>query len=78
MIPEAAVEAAARAMSKNGGGIIAWRLFADEARLALEAAMPHMLAESLAEAWDEGHDGAADEMAKYENPYRTETSRSQP
>ena len=81
MIPDAAVEAAARAHQEmrarlgystweelNEMGQV-WRL--EHMRVALEAAAPHMLAEAKADAWDEGKnvrrcDGVPP------NPYRSQ------
>jgi len=83
MIPEEAVEAAARAILAAGNHVGGWdnlptfmqdQLVRD-ARAALEAAAPHM----LEEAWEEGYDAGkdwGDKAAKWfapdepENPYR--------
>ena len=63
MIPEAAVEAAAKAHFENGwGDSVHWEDAEAEARsealgdmrAALEAAAPHMIQAAKAEAWDEG------------------------
>ena len=66
MIPEAAVEAAGQALR----GAFDWGVadFDKQARAALEAAAPHM----LAEAWDDGHSAGidhADGLDGGSNPY---------
>ena len=66
MIPDEAVEAAARAWFAAG-------LFDDQMRAALEAAAPYLTQAAKAEAWDEGYD-AADSDTRFalnpDNPYR--------
>jgi hypothetical protein len=62
MIPEEAIEAAAKAFRETH--------FMDDALMnALEAAAPHL----MAAAWDEGYDAAdydAPHSVKTDNPYR--------
>jgi hypothetical protein len=69
VIPDVAVEAAARAIAAQDMRGYDWESFIPDAKAALEAAAPHM----LAEAWDLGHVAAAVD-AKYGgkealNPY---------
>lgn len=54
IVPEAAVEAAARWMADRDGDIIDWTEYAIEARPILEVAAPHVLAgvTALADAWE--------------------------
>ena len=91
MIPDAAVEAAARAMAPAVWGPSVWQFAAHgeapadardrvqqqalkDARAALEAAAPHM----LAEVWDEGfedgkrQDAEGDDGPRFVNPYRSQ------
>ena len=94
VIPEAAVEAAARALysgapiyDEERGVITGYKPWEsaepayqehmlNEARSALEAAAPHMLAEAKADAWDEGRVVGSDEersgYATEDNPYRSQ------
>jgi hypothetical protein len=86
VIPDAAVEAAARAAygAADNYGLTHWEDLSESrrgpyeriARAALEAAAPHMLA-AKAEAWDEGESSGQDNSAAYQtggevarNPYR--------
>jgi hypothetical protein len=74
VIPEAAVEAAAKAMAfSDHNDTEAWTAYKNDARAALEAAAPHLIQAAKAEAWDEGYRGCY-ERYMYEpvpdNPYR--------
>ena len=78
MIPDEAVEAAARQLFDQDKGEVSWGEVSDEirnyyryeARKILEAAAPHL----MAAAWEEGRvDGRDEERSGYENadnPYR--------
>jgi len=84
VIPEAAVEAAAKAHFENGwGDSVHWEDAEAEARsealgdmrAALEAAAPHMIQAAKAEAWDEGHlmgwnEATANELPERESLWR--------
>ena len=81
MIPDEAVEAAAKKLYQ-AGGLVVWdsedesirNYFRRNARSALEAAAPHL----MAAAWDEGgiaaiereHAYGREEKAKFSNPYK--------
>ena len=80
MIPAEAVEAAANAILAAGNYASRWEdlpvfmqnQFTRDARIALEAAAPYMLA-AKAEAWDEGREAtieAYDGRGDGSNPYR--------
>ena len=80
VIPVEAVEAAAKAMLAAGNHVGGWDAlpvfmqdnYLRDARAALEAAAPHM----LAEAWDEGRDAtieAYDGRGDGSNPYMLNT-----
>jgi len=74
VIPESAVDAAARADYGDGWDRASeWErsAYLDHSKLLLEAAAPHMLEEAKADAWDEGKnvrrcDGVPP------NPYRSQ------
>lgn len=86
VIPAEAVEAAAKAAFAQTYDASEWELvviqtqarYMRDARTALEAAAPHMLAEAKADAWDEGkyaHDhylfNRHQGVRRPENPYRS-------
>ena len=71
MIPDAAVEAAARQMALDSNGQFHWTIYQHRARAALEAAAPHM----LAQAWEAGGraaTGTYDTGYPAHNPYRSQ------
>jgi hypothetical protein len=64
VIPDDAVEAAARALAARNRRPEEWQFYLSEAMSALEAAAPHL----MAAAWSHGHhDGAVDQMLHMEN-----------
>jgi len=66
VIPDAAVEASAKAMAlRDHADLVAWKAYMGDARAALEAAAPHL----MAEAWDEGR--RAWDNYDDDNPYRS-------
>ena len=78
MIPDAAAEAATDALqqfalTEDRDGLQAWDAYA---RVALEAAAPHLIQAAKAEAWDEGRGHGARYpygergLATDDNPYR--------
>jgi hypothetical protein len=75
-ISDEAVEAAGRAVFEQVDVIQTPEYAAEIARIALEAAAPHM----LGDAWDAGGEAAierehtygAEEKAKFSNPYRSQ------
>jgi len=75
VIPDAAVEAAARAVFEQQYEPEEWKLVVwqtrqrhlDDARLALDAAAPHL----MAQAWDEGKDVRRCDGVP-PNPYRSQ------
>ena len=78
MIPEAAVEAAARAMYDSTAHEGDWDDIATDgekatgmayARAAIEAAAPHLIQAAKAEAWDEGWDSFAGFDSRPAGPY---------
>ena len=83
-IPDEAVEAAALALLERDYGVRDWSIvteqvkgnYLDEARTALEAAAPHL----MAQAWDEGERVGFEESFRdndprhTRNPYRAEES----
>jgi len=81
VIPEAAVEAAARAMYAQDGGVGEFSLwvYQDYAKAMLEAAAPHMLAECWQSAYEQGVSdegtAAALDMPEY-GPNRSNPHRS--
>jgi len=84
VIPEAAVEAAARIIYRDSGRkrVMSYRDAKEaceaDARDILEAAAPHMLTEAKADAWDEcmaslvDEDGTKVEVIASTNPYRSQ------
>jgi hypothetical protein len=71
VIPEAAVEAGARALAARNRRPEEWQWYLSEARSALEAAAPHL----MAEAWDEGNIAGIFDLPSEDhatpNPYRS-------
>ena len=69
MIPEAAVEAAVAAVQQETYGAD-WA--ARIARIAVNAAAPHLIQAAKAEAWDEGADFVNEGVQSFsaDNPYR--------
>jgi hypothetical protein len=63
-IPDEAVEAAARALAERSRCPEEWQWYLSEARTALEAAAPHL----MAAAWDEAIDWTPEHRPA--NPYR--------
>jgi len=71
VIPDAAVEAAAIALAAQDMRGFDPGSFIPDARAALEAAAPHLLADAKAEAWDEGKDVRRCDGVP-PNPYRSQ------
>lgn len=72
VIPAEAVEAAAKAMYAQDGGVGEFKLsvYEDYAAAMLEAAAPHMLAGAWDEGWLVGIDKCAGDLYGATNPYR--------